>query len=110
MPVSPRTHQPSRHSTPTYRAPTPERRLVTGRMYGRKWRAARLSFLADNPLCVECAKRNRIEGATDVDHVVPHKGDLILFWRRSNWQALCHECHSRKTASEDGGFGNKVTQ
>nr|DAK90259.1 MAG TPA: HNH endonuclease bacteriophage, HNH Endonuclease, DNA.52A [Caudoviricetes sp.] len=29
-------------------------------------------------------------------------------WDQSNWQALCHECHSRKTAKENGGFGNPV--
>jgi 5-methylcytosine-specific restriction protein A len=31
---------------------------------------------------------------------------MVLFWNRSNWQSLCHSCHSRKTASEDGGWGN----
>ncbi|WP_390622926.1 HNH endonuclease [Ralstonia syzygii] len=44
--------------------------------------------------------------ATVVDHIVPHKGDQHLFWRRSNWQALCKACHDRKTAREDGGFAN----
>ncbi len=24
----------------------------------------------------------------------------------SNWQTLCVQCHSTKTAREDGGFGN----
>ncbi|WP_186318376.1 HNH endonuclease, partial [Bacillus pumilus] len=24
----------------------------------------------------------------------------------SNWQPLCASCHNRKTAKEDGGFGN----
>ncbi|MFR3634507.1 MAG: HNH endonuclease [Sutterella sp.] len=36
----------------------------------------------------------------------PHKGDMALFWDQSNWQPLCHTCHSKKTAREDGGFGN----
>ncbi|KAE8545359.1 hypothetical protein F6453_2331 [Marinobacter nauticus] len=31
---------------------------------------------------------------------------MKLFWDDSNWQALCHSCHSEKTASEDSGFGN----
>jgi 5-methylcytosine-specific restriction protein A len=30
---------------------------------------------------------------------------MALFWDSSNWQPLCHECHSSKTAREDGGFG-----
>jgi 5-methylcytosine-specific restriction protein A len=38
--------------------------------------------------------------ATDVDHVVPHRGDRQLFWDTSNHQALCHSCHSRKTGKE----------
>nr|DAE96978.1 MAG TPA: HNH endonuclease [Caudoviricetes sp.] len=45
--------------------------------------------------------------ATEVDHIIPHRGDQKLFWDMSNWQALCHNCHSAKTAREDGGFGNK---
>jgi 5-methylcytosine-specific restriction endonuclease McrA len=24
-----------------------------------------------------------------------------LFWRRSNWQALCKSCHSKKTQTID---------
>jgi 5-methylcytosine-specific restriction protein A len=31
---------------------------------------------------------------------------MALFWDQSNWQPLCHTCHSKKTAREDGGFGN----
>ena len=40
-----------------------------------------------------------------VDHIIPHKGDKVLFWDRSNWQPLCKTCHDTKTAREDGGFG-----
>ena len=48
--------------------------------------------------------------ATDVDHIIPHKGDRSLLYDERNLQALCHECHSRKTFFEDGGFGRrKVT-
>ena len=32
-----------------------------------------------------------------VDHIIPHRGDPELFWDRSNWQALCKNCHDRKT-------------
>lgn len=78
------------------------------RGYGSKWRQARASFLKKHPLCVECLKNGRYVPATDVDHIVPHKGDKKLFWDRNNWQALCHECHARKTAKENGGFGNSV--
>lgn len=47
--------------------------------------------------------------ATDIDHVQPHKGDWLLFCGGpgySNLQGLCKSHHSKKTASEDGGFSN----
>ena len=80
------------------------------RGYGRRWRVARSVFLKKNPLCIECLKAGRIVPATTVDHIMPHKGDTGLMWDWKNWQALCHSCHSRKTAKEDGAFGNKVNE
>jgi len=59
-----------------------------------------------NPLCVECKKQGKITPATVVDHIVPHKGDQEKFWDPNNHQSLCDTCHNRKTAKEDGGFGN----
>ncbi|RKR79607.1 HNH endonuclease [Marinobacter nauticus] len=88
------------------RAKERERGSSTQRGYGYKWRQARRDWLMANPLCAECNRQGRITAATDVDHIIPHRGDLKLFWSRSNWQSLCHPCHSRKTAREDGGFGN----
>jgi 5-methylcytosine-specific restriction protein A len=58
-----------------------------------------------NPLCVTCQGEGRVEAATVVDHIIPHRGDQKLFWGRSNWQSLCKRHHDIKTASEDGGFG-----
>lgn len=78
------------------------------RGYSGRWQKARRIFLADNPLCVECKKNGRLTEATVVDHIIPHKGDDGLFWDRNNWQALCKECHDRKTVLEDGGFGNRI--
>lgn len=52
--------------------------------------------------------RDEIVASAVVDHIVPHKKDQKLFWRRSNWQALCKPCHDRKTATEDGGFANPM--
>lgn len=74
------------------------------RGYNAKWRAASKSYLFDNPLCVDCRSRGIIKSAECVDHIIPHKGDMKLFWSRRNWQALCHSCHSRKTAKEDSSF------
>jgi 5-methylcytosine-specific restriction protein A len=76
------------------------------RGYSYKWQQARKGFLSKHPLCVQCELVGVVTASTDVDHIVPHRGDKELFWTRSNWQALCHSCHSRKTATEDGGWGN----
>lgn len=83
------------------------RKSAAGRLYGHKWRAARESFLKLHPLCAECEETGRISLATVVDHITPHRGDLKLFWDRKQWRPLCARCHSRKTAREDGGFGNR---
>jgi 5-methylcytosine-specific restriction enzyme A len=64
----------------------------------------RASYLAKNPLCVCCAKEKRVEPATELDHITPHRGDQQLFWDKSNWQGLCKTHHSRKTATEDSRF------
>ena len=61
----------------------------------------RLSVLSEQPLCVDCEADERIVAATDVDHELPHRGDLALFWDRDNLRGRCHACHSRKT--QDGG-------
>ena len=29
-----------------------------------------------------------------VDHVVPHRGDMTLFWDVANWQSLCATHHN----------------
>ncbi|MBI6975727.1 HNH endonuclease [Pseudomonas lactis] len=83
-----------------------QRETSAQRGYNYKWQQASKGFLVKHPLCAEHERCGEVAAATEVDHIVPHKGDMVLFWDRSNWQALCHSCHSRKTASEDGGWGN----
>ena len=60
------------------------------RGYDSKWDKERAAFLKTNSKCARCAAP-----ATVVDHITPHRGDMKLFWSRSNWQALCRPCHSR---------------
>ena len=78
-------------------------RSAKKRGYNEKWNKARILFLKSHPLCEECMRKDppRYTAATVVDHVVPHRGDQTLFWDRRNWQALCKECHDRKTWNED---------
>ncbi|ONH85370.1 HNH endonuclease [Thalassospira sp. MCCC 1A02803] len=77
------------------------------RGYGSKWQKARAAFLREHPLCCQCQNEGYVVAATEVDHIIPHKGDQKLFWSRSNWQSLCKTHHSIKTAKEDGGFGHR---
>lgn len=80
------------------------------RGYTWRWRQAAKTFLISHPLC-ECADcqagKLRVTAATVVDHRIPHGGDETLFWDQDNWRAMAKPCHDRKTAREDGGFGNR---
>jgi 5-methylcytosine-specific restriction protein A len=73
--------------------------------YGHRWRKESRRFLRENPLCVLCRQAGRIRASEVTDHKIPHKGDMVVFWDRTNWQALCWRCHSWKTALEDGRWG-----
>ena len=73
---------------------------AAGRGYDRIWAAARTWYLRENPLCVVCQAEGHTRTATVVDHITPHKGDQVIFWDRSRWQALCKHHHDAKTDSE----------
>lgn len=75
------------------------------RGYGTAWQRLRRWFLKRHPLCVDPFGAHGAwpQPATDVDHIVPRaRGGTD---DESNLQALCHECHSRKTALEDSRWG-----
>ena len=71
------------------------------RGYGHKWRKARLEHLRANPLCVKCLRLNVTTAATVVDHIIPHRGNMDLFWDRDNWQSLCDPHHSGTKQTEE---------
>lgn len=85
-----------------------QRGSAASRGYGYKWQKASKLFLDANPLCVACLGTGTVEPSTEVDHIIPHRGDPKLFWRRSNWQALCKTCHSAKTARETFHQGKPI--
>lgn len=87
----------------TCKRPKEDRPSAHRRGYNYKWQKASKVFLSHNPLCRHCEKEDKIVLATVVDHVIPHKGDMKLFWDIENWQSLCSSCHNRKTAKEDMG-------
>lgn len=73
------------------------------RGYDHRWRKESKAFLAVNPWC-----KNLGEGCTLlaelVDHWVPHRGDMVLFWRREGWVGLCSHCHNvHKARMENAG-------
>lgn len=77
------------------------------RGYGRKWEAASKAHLKRHPWCVDCAADGVQCAATEVDHEIPHKGDMRIFWDKSNWRSRCKRHHSRKTATQDSRFARR---
>jgi 5-methylcytosine-specific restriction protein A len=63
------------------------------RGYGHRWRVSSKGFLFKHPLCVAHEAQGLSAFAEVVDHIVRPKGDMSLFWDRSNWQGLCKSCH-----------------
>jgi 5-methylcytosine-specific restriction endonuclease McrA len=72
------------------------------RGYGRRWQRLRLMYLRAHPLCADPFGVHEAAGetvaATDVDHVTARRFGGEDEWE--NLQALCHQCHSKKTAKE----------
>ncbi len=106
MPEKPKPFKPM-----PQRRPRERRASASARGYGRSWQKASKAYLMAHPLCEcqECQDEQRILSAEVVDHIIPHKGNMVLFWDESNWCAMNGRCHNRKTAKEDGGFGRKAT-
>lgn len=98
MPTLPPTHRTA--EVPTLRART--RLAPSRRGYGRAWQHMRLAHLRAHPLCQDCQERGLVTAAECVDHV---DGDVANN-DPSNHRSLCWPCHSKKTARQDGGFGN----
>lgn len=56
------------------------------------------------PLCAFCLTVGLTTAATIADHIVPHRGDLDLFWH-GDIQSLCKQHHdSTKQREEKGGW------
>jgi 5-methylcytosine-specific restriction endonuclease McrA len=64
------------------------------RGYDTKWQREREAFLKQRPICERVSNGKPCgQPATVVHHLVPHRGDRSLFWRRSNWSPRCRPCH-----------------
>jgi len=85
-----------------------ERPTAAERGYDAAWRKLRAAHLAENPYCVMCAEMGKVEQATEVDHIIPHKGDEQLRMDLANLQGLCAWHHKSKTARErQQGYGSR---
>jgi 5-methylcytosine-specific restriction protein A len=62
------------------------------------WKDIRSEALRQQPLCVACLRVGTYTQGTEVDHVIPHKGDSALFFNINNVQVLCATHHGQKTA------------
>ena len=94
-----------RHAKLLARRREKERPSAAQRGYDYRWQKYyRTKFLQAHPLCVNFTECHNV--AVLVDHIKPHCGDPVLFWDPENHQQMCKPCHDRKTAAEDGGFGN----
>lgn len=98
-----------------------DKQSSTARGYGYKWQQARAAYLIKHPYCVYCLRDAGIPQSDDavvvgmacmtrgiglpmasvVDHSVPHRGDMAIFWDSSKWQSLCATHHSRDKQREE---------
>lgn len=105
-----------------------DKQSSTQRGYGYRWQQARAAHLRAFPWCVTCLEEMGLPstlGADDaeqvctkalqlgrpvpladvVDHKVAHRGDMALFWDRSNWQSLDASHHNANKQRQEQGNG-----
>lgn len=92
--------------SPKSRTPKPKQRQSISRqqcqhLYGsNRWKTYSLNFRREHPLCESCEAKGIATPSTLVDHVVPHRGDVQLFWDPANHSAKCDACHAKKSGQE----------
>lgn len=96
MPVVPPTFRPRGARTKREARVEYDQRRGSARErgYGARWDKASAGFKRKHPLCLGCEAVGRVEATTVTDHVIPHRGDTVLFWDSTKWQPACDWHHS----------------
>lgn len=70
------------------------------------WKKIRARQLKFEPLCRFCKKDGYITPATVCDHIIPHKGNMELFFN-GPFQSLCKKHHdsTKQRLEKSGEFG-----
>lgn len=79
--------------------------------YGlKRWKALRAEQLAKQPLCERCLRQGTVTPASVAHHVVPHKGEPVLFWSGvlASSCAPCHDIDEQRV--ERGGRARQVVE
>lgn len=71
-----------------------------------RWSMLKKRFKEEVILCASGALQGRPVVATDIDHIIPHKGMPLRFFDETNLQYLSVRAHSEKTALERRGAIN----
>lgn len=61
-----------------------------------KWKALSKRILQQHPYCAICGREDELI----VHHIIPHRGNIDLFYDEENMVVVCKECHSTLTAQE----------
>jgi 5-methylcytosine-specific restriction endonuclease McrA len=73
----------------------------------RFWRDhLRPAVLRRDPICIVCKALSRVRPSTEVDHIIPPRGDVELQRSAENCRGLCASCHGRKTRGK--GYSKEV--
>jgi 5-methylcytosine-specific restriction protein A len=67
------------------------------------WKSIRRHRLAEEPRCRQCAIEGRTVAASHVDHITPHLGQWLLFFKYENTQSLCAHHHNMHKQQERRG-------
>lgn len=71
-----------------------QRQNAHDRGYDRRWKKTRAQFLRHHLWCWGCLAIGIRKRAEVVDHIIPHHGDMRLFWAQHNWQPVCQWHHN----------------